>query len=106
MHEEISDFGSNATVITRFMNVVEHLMMASLVRMLADRAPATLAKMGFVIDGPLALFGRPAWIHKPLMAMYYDIEQRLEKLGCPPPLIMGLQKDGMVTGKGRYEIVP
>lgn len=101
MHEEISDFGSNGTVITRFMNVVEHLMMATLVRMLADKLPATVAKMGFVIDGPLALFGRPAWIHRPLMAMYYDIEQRLAEMGLPAPLIMGLQKDGVVMEHAR-----
>lgn len=101
MHEEISDFGSNATVITRFMNVAEHLMVATLVRMLADKLPHTLARMGFVLDGPLALFGRPAWIHKPLMAMYYEIEQQLAAQGLPPPLVMGLQKDGVVMEHAR-----
>src|SRR5579862_2551157 len=101
LHEEISDFGSNATVMTRFMNVAEHLMLATLVRMLADKAPATLAKMAFVIDGPLALFGRPAWIHKPLMAMYHDINQRLEGLRLASPLIIGLQKDGQVMEHAR-----
>lgn len=101
LHEEISDFGSNATVITRFMNVAEHLMLATLIRMLADKLPQTLAGMGFIIDGPLALFGRPAWVHKPLMALYYDIEQGLAKKGLPPPIIMGLQKDGQVMEHAR-----
>lgn len=101
LHEEISDFGSNATVITRFMNVAEHLMIASLIRMLADKSPQTLSKMGFVIDGPLALFGRPAWVHKPLMALYYDIEHGLATKGLLPPVIMGLQKDGQVMEHAR-----
>jgi hypothetical protein len=101
MHEEISDFGNNATVITRFMNVAEHLMMATLVRMLADKLPLSLSKMGFIIDGPLALFGRPAWVHKPLMALYFDIEQGLMAKGFPPPIVMGLQKDGQVMEHAR-----
>lgn len=101
LHDEISDFGNNATVITRFMNVVEHLMMATLVRMLADKLPQTLSVMGFIIDGPLALFGRPAWVHKPLMALYFDIEQALAKKGLPPPIILGLQKDGQVMEHAR-----
>jgi len=68
LHEEISDFGNNATVITRFMNVAEHLMVATLIRMLTDHLPEALSRMEFIIDGPLALFGRPAWVHKALMA--------------------------------------
>lgn len=101
LHDEISDFGNNATVITRFMNVAEHLMMATLIRMLADKVPDALAQMAFVIDGPLALFGRPAWIHRPLMALYYGIEQQLLAKNLPPPLIMGLQKDGQVMEHAR-----
>ena len=115
IHEEMSDFGENGTVIGRFMNLTEHLMMASLIRMLADRLPSTLAKMGFIVDGPLALFGRPAWLHGPLMALYHDIEQGLAAKGLPPPIIMGLQKDGQVMeharsigrhlGKDTYRVV-
>jgi hypothetical protein len=101
LHDEISDFGNNATVITRFMNVAEHLMAASLVRMLADKVPEALSRMGFIIDGPLALFGRPAWIHKPLMALYFDIEQKLTEKGLQPPIIIGLQKDGQVMEHAR-----
>jgi hypothetical protein len=101
LHEELSDFGDNASVITRFMNVAEHLMVASLVRMLADRLPDTLARMGFIIDGPLALFGRPAWVHKPLMALYHDIGEDLRRRGLAPPAIMGLQKDGQVMEHAR-----
>ena len=101
MHEEISDFGNNATVITRFMNVVEHIMMATLVRMLADNTPETLGKMAFVIDGPLALFGRPAWLHRPLMAFYHEVEQTQVAKHLQPPLVMGLQKDGQVMEHAR-----
>jgi hypothetical protein len=101
LHDDISDFGNNATVITRFMNVAEHLMTASLVRMLADKVPDALSRMGIIMDGPLALFGRPAWIHGPLMALYFDIEKRLAEKGLQPPIIIGLQKDGQVMEHAR-----
>jgi hypothetical protein len=83
------------------MNVAEHLMAASLVRMLADKVPEALSRMGIIMDGPLALFGRPAWIHKPLMALYFDIEEKLAQKGLPPPIIVGLQKDGQVMEHAR-----
>jgi hypothetical protein len=69
--------------------------------MLADKLPAALSNLGLIIDGPLALFGRPAWIHKPLMAFYFDTEQKLTGMGLRPPILLGLQKDGQVMEHAR-----
>ena len=56
LHEQVSDFGDCASAITRFMNVTEHLLVASLIRMLAKYQPEALSNMGFVLDGPLAIW--------------------------------------------------
>jgi hypothetical protein len=96
IHEQISEFGDNGAAITRFMNVTEHLVMASLIRMLADRQPENLSKMAFIIDGPLAIFGQPAKIHARLMKFYNDINFKLENMGINPPVIIGIQKTGQV----------
>ena len=101
LHEPISDFGDNSPAITRFMNVTEHLLVASFVRMLADNVPDVLSQMGFVLDGPLAIFGQPAWIHRPLMRLYHDVATRLAARGCAPPVILGLQKEGHVMDHAR-----
>jgi len=101
LHEPISDYGDNAPAITRFMNVTEHLLIASFVRMLADKVPEALAKMGFVLDGPLAVFGQPAWIHRPLMRFYHNVSSRLGEGGLAPPVIMGIQKEGHVMEHAR-----
>lgn len=101
LHEDVSDFGTNASPMTRFMNAVEHLTMASLIRMLASKQPTTLGSMAFVVDGPLAIFGQPAWISKKLMGFYYQVSEDLERLGCSMPLILGLQKDGMAMEHAR-----
>lgn len=115
LFEEISDFGTNASPVNRFMNAVEHLMMANFIRRLAENHPEVLSEMAFVIDGPLAIFGQPAWISKKLMAFYYDLAQRLRDKGLAPPVIVGLQKQGMVMdharaiepfiGKNRFRII-
>jgi hypothetical protein len=105
IHEQITDYGDCGSAITRFMNVTEHLMMSSFIRMMADDNPRTLSQMGFVLDGPLAIFGQPADVHKRLMTLYHSIALKMASLELPPPLILGLQKDGQVMDHAR-SLVP
>jgi hypothetical protein len=101
LHEQLSDFGDNTSAMTRFMNVTEHLLIASFIRTLLEIDPVGLSRMGFIIDGPLAIFGQPAKIHSPLMAFYHRMKLDLEKRGLPAPVIIGLQKDGQVMEHAR-----
>ncbi|GBG13514.1 uncharacterized protein NMK_1064 [Novimethylophilus kurashikiensis] len=101
LHEQLSDFGDNASAMTRFMNVTEHLLVASCVRTLLDVDPVGLSNMGFIVDGPLAIFGQPAKIHAPLMAFYHRVSTELIRRGLTPPVIVGLQKDGQVMEHAR-----
>jgi hypothetical protein len=94
IHEQISDHGDNVSAMTRFMNVVEHLIIASFIRMMGNHNPQLLANMAFVIDGPLAIFGQPAKAHARLMKLYNKIDKYLIDKGVEPPLILGLQKTG------------
>lgn len=105
LHEQVSDYGDCASAITRFMNVTEHLLVASLIRMLADHQPEALSSMGFILDGPLAIFGQPADVHKRLMALYHEIAERQLARNLCPPVIVGLQKDGQVMEHAR-SLVP
>ena len=97
LHEQISEFGDNTAAITRFMNVVEHLVVATLIRMLGHLQPESLSKMGFFIDGPLAIFGQPARIHARLMQLYHRVNKYLNSKGFPAPVILGIQKSGQVA---------
>jgi len=97
LHEQISEFGDNGSAMTRFMNVIEQLNIATLIRMLFHYQPETLSKMAFFIDGPLAIFGQPAKIHARLMQLYHNVSVQLKGKGLPPPVIVGLQKTGMVA---------
>ena len=94
IHEQISDLGDNGSAITRFMNVVEHLIIASFIRMVGYRDPKLLSRMAFILDGPLAIFGQPAKVHARLLKLYSKVYKHLENKGLEPPLILGIQKTG------------
>lgn len=101
IHEQVLDFGDCTSAITRFMNAVEHLLVATFVRMLAHEQPRTLSNMGFIIDGPLAIFGQPASLSFSLVKMYDKINRELADRDLLPPVIIGLQKDGQVMEHAR-----
>ena len=101
LHEGISDFGDNTSAMTRMMNAVEHILLAAFILELLQNSPASLSKIAFVIDGPLALFGEPAKLHKRLMSLIHLANQKLVELRHEPVLIMGLQKTGSVMDHAR-----
>lgn len=96
LHEGISDFGDNASAMTRMMNAMEHLMLAGFISQVFEVQPQALADIAFVLDGPLALFGEPAKLHPRLQKLIFRVNERLDKLGLQPMLVMGLQKTGGV----------
>tara|TARA_Y100001001_G_scaffold164530_1_gene197049 strand:+ start:1651 stop:3021 length:1371 start_codon:yes stop_codon:yes gene_type:complete len=96
IHEDVSDFGNNTSAITRLMNVVEHLLLITLVDQVFNANPRALASMAFVMDGPLALFGQPAKLHAKIMSYLHRVNSRLASLSLDPLLVVGLQKTGEV----------
>jgi hypothetical protein len=96
LHEDISDFGDNTSAMTRMMNAIEHLLLAALIRQVFNSDARALARMAFVMDGPLAIFGQPAKLHSRIMKLLFTVNSRLAELGLEPLLVVGLQKTGVV----------
>jgi len=94
LHEGISDFGDNASMMTRMMNAVEHLMLASFILEVFKAMPEKLAEMAFVMDGPLAVFGEPSKLHGRIQGLIFKVNQYLTGRGLPQMLVLGLQKTG------------
>ena len=94
LHEEVSEEHSNATSLGRLMTVLEHVTLVAYLRFLSQQQPRVLGTVGFVLDGPLALFGPQAWLHTPILAFLSDLESSLanEKLGFP--ILVGVEKGG------------
>lgn len=96
LHEGISDFGDNASAMTRMMNAVEHLMLAGFISQVFAAQPQALADIAFVLDGPLGIFGEPAKLSQRLQALIHRVNTRLAQMGLQPTLVLGLQKTGGV----------
>lgn len=94
LHEDVSDFGSNTSAITRMMNTIEHLLLVTFIKQIYESNPRTLAKIAFFMDGPLAIFGQPAKLHSRIMKFLHQINTKLKELGEDSLLIIGLQKTG------------
>jgi hypothetical protein len=101
IHEQISDHGDNTSAITRFMNAVEHLQLAAVVKTMADNNLDALCGTAIMLDGPLALFGQPAKYHASIQEFYCGIFEKCLTKGKTPPLVIGLQKTGMVMEHAR-----
>lgn len=101
LHEGISDFGDNASAMTRMMNAMEHLMLAGCILQVFEVQPQALSDIAFVLDGPLALFGEPAKLHPRLQKLIFHVNERLANMELQPMLVLGLQKTGGVMDHAR-----
>jgi hypothetical protein len=95
--EEVSDYQSNLTAITRLMLTIEHLLPMHYIRRLAGGALNSLGQTAFFVDGPLAIFGTSAWLHGSIMRYVNEVDEQLRRRGLPGLLIVGLQKTGQVV---------
>lgn len=97
--EEVSDYQSNMVAMTRFMLAIEHMLPVHYIRYLLDSdfSLEKLSSIAFFVDGPLAIFGTCAWLSRPIMRYYEQVNQRLRKKGLPNITILGLQKTGQLA---------
>lgn len=95
--EEVNDFQSNQIAISRLMVVLEQLIPLHYMRYFFKSAPLLLSEIAFFVDGPLAVFGTPAWLHRSIMIFLQEVNRKLAKHAQQPLTMIGLQKTGQVV---------
>lgn len=99
--EEVVDYQSNATGLSRFMNVLEHIIPAHYIRIIQEYNKESyvniLSNIAFFIDGPLAIFGTAAWLHAAIMKYLHSVNSEMKKKTQKGIIIIGLQKTGQVV---------
>jgi hypothetical protein len=95
--EEVHDYQSNGVAISRLMLILEHLIPIHYIRFIEQRALLTLNKIAFFVDGPLAIFGTAAWLHRSILIYLHEVNAKLAKHRQPPLLLIGLQKTGQIV---------
>lgn len=95
-HERFEDYGSSEQAFTMVRIVVEHLAMVNLIRWFERHGRFdVLDGVGFVMDGPLAIFGMAAWLKKHIQDELSRLHQLSLEKGGAGVLVLGVEKHGM-----------
>lgn len=95
MHERFYDNTSSDQAFTAFRLVVEHLLLVNFIRFFYKNHPLRrFDEIAFVIDGPLAIFGMPAWLKDHIQSEIERIHNDLIRKGHAGILLMGMEKSG------------
>lgn len=98
MHERFHDHGTCEQAFTAFRMVTEHLLMVNIIRYFEQNLPPScFDRTAFVIDGPLAIFGMPAWLKDHVQTEVTRIHKDLTASNRPGLLLMGIEKSGQFT---------
>jgi hypothetical protein len=95
IHERFRDFGSNGEAFGEVMQVWERVLLVHLLRCLERRGWLDRThRLGFFIDGPLAVFGHPAWLSAAIASELKRLNAVVrERTGCDLT-ILGIEKSG------------
>jgi hypothetical protein len=95
IHEGFRDVGTNLEALGEVMQVWERILVVHLLRSFERRGwLRRLGRLLFVIDGPLAVFGHPAWLSAAIKAELQRLNSLAEADGSGPLLILGVEKSG------------
>jgi hypothetical protein len=97
--DEVVPDGSNLTALGRLMSVLELLAFLWQVRIFASTdGGRILPRTAFILDGPLAVFGRPAGLKRPALRFLQAIHQEELAASRPGlPIVIGIEKSGVLA---------
>jgi hypothetical protein len=94
-HERFNDLGSNGEVHGEVRHVLEVLALVNLLRFFEEPSRIRfLRDCAFVLDGPLAVFGQPAWLAPLVRAEIMRISAKVRAVTGSDLLVMGVEKTG------------
>jgi hypothetical protein len=100
-HEQFREHGSNEEACGRVMSVAERLTSLAFLDHVLNARPAAVAKVAFITDGPLALFGEVAKLKVPLLIRLQRIAADLDARQLELPVVVGIEKSGIFVEHGQ-----
>lgn len=95
IHEELQPAGSSGKVFGEIMQVLERLLVVHVLRTMEQKQwLSTLQRLAIVLDGPLAVFGHPAWLAAAIRQEISRINARARSIGGTDILLLGIEKGG------------
>jgi len=95
IHERFHDTGSNGEALGEVMQVWERLILIHLLRCFERRGWLDqINRLAFFLDGPLAVFGHPAWLSAAISAELKRLNAAVRAKTGDDLIILGIEKTG------------
>lgn len=95
IHERFNDGGSNGEAFGEVMQVWERVLLVHLLRCFERKGWLDkINRLAFLIDGPLAVFGHPAWLSAAISEELKRLNAKTIALAGRDLLILGIEKSG------------
>ena len=95
IQEGFLDYGNNGAAFAEYMQVVERVWLINFLRALERRdLLGVLKKTAFVMDGPLAVFGHPAWLKDAIQKELQRLNQVAIERNGQDIALLGIEKGG------------
>lgn len=95
IHESFNLTGPSGQAYGEAMQVAERLLLINFLRTLEQKGWLdSLAQIALVVDGPLAVFGHPAWLKDAISKELQRINQAAKRITGRDILLLGIEKSG------------
>lgn len=95
LHELMNDGGSNGEMFGQIMSTLEKLWLIHILRAFEKKSwLATLRRVAFIMDGPLAVFSTSSWLTKVIEVELRRINDLQKQTNGEDLLIIGIEKSG------------
>lgn len=95
IHERFHDSSTNGEAFGEVMQVWERVLLIHLLRWFERRGLLEkIAKIAFLLDGPLAMFGHPAWLSPIIKSELQRLNKVIRAQTGSDLLIIGIEKSG------------
>ena len=95
IHDGMNPAGPNGSMYQEIMQVWERIWLIHILRALEAKGwLGTLRRMAFVLDGPLAVFGHPAWLSQAIYRELCRLNEKVRVASGTDVLLIGVEKTG------------
>jgi hypothetical protein len=95
IHERFNEIGSNGEAFGLVMQVWERVLLVDFLRFFADlHSPEVFGQLIFLVEGPLAVFGPPAWLSAAIRAEMKALNAKVRNATGNDMMIVGIETSG------------
>jgi len=95
-HELMNPSGTNGELFGQIMSTLEKLWLVNILRSCEQKELlATIRRIAFVMDGPLAVFSTSAWLSQVIEAELRRINEKQKIINGQDMMIIGIEKSGI-----------